>query len=196
MSEEWRPVIGFEGWYDVSDLGNVRSRDRTVRPGYTTHRPMGSMRRKGRALSPYRRPDGYEQVTLAWKSVQEKRLVHVAVAEAFLGPCPAGLEVRHLNGKRTCNFVWNLLYGTHIENSQDKRLHGNDYLAEQTHCLRGHPLEMPNLTGYSVRNNRRACLACTRAWYQVKDCRKAGRPIPDVDVVAAEKYAAILLGAA
>jgi len=53
-----------------------------------------------------------------------KRYVHRLVLEALTGPCPAGMEARHLNGQRHDNRACNLAWGTHQENVADQRGHG------------------------------------------------------------------------
>jgi hypothetical protein len=54
----------------------------------------------------------------------KKRYLHRLVLEAVIGPCPAGMEARHLNGDRYDNRADNLAWGTHQENVDDKRRHG------------------------------------------------------------------------
>jgi hypothetical protein len=54
----------------------------------------------------------------------ERRAVHKLVAEAFLGPCPPGQQVRHLDGNNQNNAATNLTYGTKRENELDKMRHG------------------------------------------------------------------------
>ncbi|MDE2095631.1 MAG: HNH endonuclease [Patescibacteria group bacterium] len=72
------------------------------------------------------RPSGkYRQVCLVDGSGNKKySLVHRLVLEAFIGPCPPGMECRHLNGNRSDNRLENLCWGTRIENVEDKRKHG------------------------------------------------------------------------
>lgn len=74
--------------------------------------------------------DGYFQVDL-WK---EKRSifcgVHRLVLETYVGPCPEGMQCRHLNGVRTDNRLDNLCWGTPKENMQDRELHGNTFHAQ------------------------------------------------------------------
>jgi hypothetical protein len=62
-------------------------------------------------MKPWVRPDGYLSVGLSRNSKQRAFYVHRLVAEAFLGPRPAGKETMHLNGDRTDNRVANLAYG-------------------------------------------------------------------------------------
>lgn len=109
--EEWRSVASFEGSYEVSDQGGVRSLDRVIiatRQG----RPL-RWRLRGRVLKPTLGAY-YFMVTLGRDN---HRYVHALVAEAFLGPRPAGMEVCHGRGGQQDNRVANLSYGTHAQNN-------------------------------------------------------------------------------
>lgn len=126
--EEWRPVVGFEGLYEVSDLGRIRSLDRVItipsRWGGTHAIPH-----RGRVLSLNLNKSGYLYVHLGRRNA---RRVHRLVAEAFLDPCPAGMEVRHGPGGKTDNRAANLSYGMHSENQGADRLRdGTDVNGEK-----------------------------------------------------------------
>ena len=114
MSEIWKPVTGFEGLYEVSNLGNVRSLDR-----YCLGRDGRSELHRGRVLAKQLTWNGYCDVILSNRSAGIKRKhrpVHALVAEAFLGPRRAGCDVMHLDGDRTNNHAENLRYGPRAEN--------------------------------------------------------------------------------
>ncbi len=117
---EWKPIEGFEGYYEVSSDGQVRSLDRTV-PG-----PWGPQKLKGRILRPAPSvPCGHFTVLLCKDGNQKSFRIHALVAEAFLGSCPPGLEVRHGPNGVKDNSVANLSYGTHKQNlREDKRRDG------------------------------------------------------------------------
>jgi hypothetical protein len=127
--ENWLPVVGWEGLYEVSDQGRVR---RSAR-GPGTH--------PGRPLRPYHHKAGYPLVSLSRPLFPGNRLyrvsVHRLVAEAFLGPCPPGLQCRHLNGNSRDSAARNLAWGTAVENQADRLIHGTDKRGEQvgTHRL-------------------------------------------------------------
>ena len=77
----------------------------------------------------------YDQVGLYSDSGRRvNKRVHKLVAEAFLGPCPKGMEVRHLDGNSKNNHLHNLCYSTHIENEQDKETHGTRSRGEHRWC--------------------------------------------------------------
>lgn len=112
---QWRPVVRFDGLYEVSDTGQVRSLDRMVRYG------DGRVSlRHGRVLRQWRGASGYLHVVLSGPAGKERRKVHQLVAEAFIGPRLPGLEVRHGSAGQLENSVANLCYGTTKENAEDR----------------------------------------------------------------------------
>ena len=102
MKEQWKPC--FEGWYDVSDMGRIRRARRgpRTRPGYI--------------LKPVLWGNGYSIIRVYVDSVRKWSPVHRLVAEAFIGPCPAGKEVNHKDGIKSNNLASNLEYVTRGEN--------------------------------------------------------------------------------
>lgn len=168
LPEEWRPVPGYEGVYDVSDHGRVRSRDREViySSGVVrTHR--------GKILKPKISSNGYRQVGL-WKDRKVRwHGVHRLVSSAFIGDCPTGFHVCHEDGDRANNHAANLRIASPKENNADKVKHGTSprdlvrlgihHEAVKTHCPRGHVLSSPNLVLCALRRGKRSCLACSRA---------------------------------
>lgn len=118
MSEDWLSVVGFEGVYEGSNLGRVRSLDRMVKRG------SGSMAISGRVMSPSEAGKGYRKVALCSSERQVHRYVHEMVLEAFVSPRPLGQESAHGNGKRDDNRLENLRWDTRSGNHADKRAHG------------------------------------------------------------------------
>lgn len=102
--EIWKPVVGHERWYCVSSLGRVRrrARGRGTWPG--TIRKLHADRY------------GYPRVVLNVDRVRRAYSVHSLVAAAFIGPCPDGMEVDHIDRDRTNNRASNLRYVTHAVN--------------------------------------------------------------------------------
>lgn len=115
MTELWRPVVGYEGLYEVSSLGRVRSLPQVVpvighpKQGYT------SKTIKGRVLTGWIASHGYLMVTLGGRSGRQA-LVHRLVCEAFHGPCPEGYEVCHGPNGKLDNRASQLRWGTRSEN--------------------------------------------------------------------------------
>lgn len=156
--EEWRPVVGYEGIYEVSSIGRVRSIDRIV-----PLRTGGVTFRKGRVLKTRKNPSGHVEVKLSRECRPKTKLVHQLVCIAFHGPRPDGEEVRHLNDTPDDNRRENPVWGTRVENIADRRINGISYQMNKTHCPRNHPLAGSNLCPWQLLKDRRECLACSRA---------------------------------
>ena len=105
MIEIWKPVKEFEGLYEVSNLGQVRS--------------LNYKRTKGtKILKLVIDKDGYLRVNLYKNGKQYNKKVHRLVTAAFI-PNPEGkTEVNHIDGNKTNNRVENLEWVTHSENIQ------------------------------------------------------------------------------
>lgn len=105
-AEHWRPVVGFEGWYEISSIGRVRRVGR------------GKAARVGRILRPAVNHPGYLYVHLSRHNVQRNVSIHRAVAEAFIGPCPTGMELNHKDCDKKNNRPGNLEWVTRSRNTQ------------------------------------------------------------------------------
>lgn len=123
MSEIWKEVVGFEGLYEVSDQGRVRSLDRVIQQRHHSGRMMDRFF-AGQVLCPCVQSSGHTCVNLWNTGVMTHRLIHLLVLEAFVGPRPEGLHTRHLSGDPGDNRLPNLVYGTRSENAQDAIRHG------------------------------------------------------------------------
>lgn len=157
-NEKWLPVVGYEGFYEVSDHGRIRSIDRVV-----TGTDGVDKRVPGKMKSTYIHKTGYLNVRLTKHGVGKQAKVHRLVLEAFVGPCPEGMEGCHNNGDRKDAQLANLRWDTRSANALDRVKHGNHNTAHNTHCPRGHILSEPNLVRATSKEGRRACLACARA---------------------------------
>lgn len=113
MKEQWKPVVGYEGLYSVSNMGRVRSEH------------------SGRCLAQYPAWTGYLQVSLSRNGKGRLRRVHRLVLEAFIGPCPTRHETAHLDGNRTNNVLSNLVWATKQTNWAHKRMHGTAVVGER-----------------------------------------------------------------
>lgn len=105
LNEEWRPVVGYEGVYEVSNLGRVKR----VGPA------KGAQ--SGRVLKPLPDRRGYQSVVLWCKFVEKRTFIHKLVAAAFIGPRPDGLAVNHIDHDPTNNRAANLEYVTNRDNT-------------------------------------------------------------------------------
>jgi hypothetical protein len=88
--ERWLPVVGYEGLYEVSDLGRVRSLDRRHRSA----RGNATQLHRGRLLKPLRQ-SGYLAISLCRDGNQKIRQVQGLVLAAFVGPRPEGMQACH-----------------------------------------------------------------------------------------------------
>lgn len=123
--EEWRPVMGYEGLYSVSNTGRVRSEPRIAR-----HHTGAPSRRPGKVLKLLPDGRGYLQVGLSRDGkVRITKVAHM-VAAAFIGVRPAGQEVCHNDGDSRNNAAGNLRYGTPLSNAADRRVHGTHAFGE------------------------------------------------------------------
>ena len=167
-AERWLPVVGYEGLYEVSDHGRVRSVDRTVQT------KSGPRVYRGRLLRTHLNNTGRENVSLWRAGVGPGRQVSVLVAEAFIGPRPAGHECCHNDGDELNNRLDNLRWDTKSGNERDKLAHGTHNHANKQRCIRGHLLVPPNLRPTQLAQGARACLACGRAHGRWSYARKKG----------------------
>lgn len=117
--EDWRPVVGFEGSYEVSNMGRVRSVDRmlpwkrTLRTGTV----VDCLRRHaGQFLIPQAKEAGHLWVQLG-RGFQV--YVHHLVLESFVGPPPAGMIGLHWDDTPANNRLCNLRWGTRADNFAD-----------------------------------------------------------------------------
>lgn len=146
--EEWRAVPGYEGFYEVSSLGRVRSLPRRKTSGRILQARCPSSR--------------YPMVGLSVNKKRQNFRVHRLVALAFLGPPPEDRpQVLHRNDDPMDNRVENLYYGTTQQNRIDSVTNGRHHMARKTHCIRGHEFTEEN-TRYSHEGRRRACKSCEK----------------------------------
>jgi hypothetical protein len=116
LDETWKDVLGFEGRYQVSNFGNVRTLDRVCH-----NHNGGSYKRKGGRLNPTINNNGYYHVSL-WNLKNKKseiHRVHVLVAMAFINHIPCGMKyvIDHIDGDKLNNHIDNLQITTQRVNS-------------------------------------------------------------------------------
>lgn len=115
-----------------------------------------------RVLKGWTSVHGYRHVSARSRPGNQTPAVHILVAEAFHGPRPPGMEVRHLNGVKLDNRAENLRWGTDSENMLDIVRHGNHHSAMKTHCKRGHAYDAAN-TYVLPKSGSRVCRTCQAA---------------------------------
>ncbi len=114
MREQWKAIPGYEGQYEVSDQGRVRSSRKLLRLCNVS--------------------GGYKAVSLGKNN---SRLVHRLVALAFIGPPPIGAKlVLHSNGIREDNRLENLRYGSYADNARDAQIHGTQVKGDRQHAAK------------------------------------------------------------
>lgn len=156
--EQWLPVVGYEGMYEVSDQGRVRSLDRVDAIG----RP-----RRGSIMKQSRSGQKHWMVGLTKDCKQKMLPVHRLMAVAFLGPEPfKGALVRHLDDDVHNNTIENLAWGTVSENQLDAVRNGRNFWRSRTHCKRGHSYETAGVT--SGARGWRRCRACESATERIR----------------------------
>lgn len=111
--EIWKDIPGFEGFYQASNLGRIRSLDREV--VVSRGNSQFTQKIKGTTMKHFD-SDGYPMIALRKNGIKTQKYVHGFVARAFLGEKPKGKFVNHKNEIRTDNRVSNLEYITHKEN--------------------------------------------------------------------------------
>ena len=130
MEEIWKDVEGYEGIYEVSNLGRVRSLDRMVEYSDGTKRLH-----RGRVLKAAADKDGYDRVILSTPSGHKNRLVHRLVAQAFIPNTEHLPEVNHKDENKRNNVVsnlewctdkYNVNYGTGLKRRADTQRNDPD----------------------------------------------------------------------
>lgn len=152
MEEIWKDIEDYEGLYQVSNLGRVRS----------FHRHKGW--KPGGVLKEYFGNTGYIEVTL-WKNGKKKTYqTHFLVARAFLSHHHGDkLDTLHgPNGKKD-NSIGNLSLGTRKDNMNDQKRDGTNFQANKKECKRGHTLREPNLIPSDLAKGIRRCRSCANA---------------------------------
>lgn len=188
-AERWRSIPGYEGAYEVSNLGRVRSLDRVVIDSRGR-----SLRLRGRVMAGTLDAIGRPVANLYAGKVCTLWRVCTLVMTAFVGPRPEGMECCHNNGNPADNRLGNLRWDTHSANAMDMVRHGGHNHARRTHCPRGHLLAAPNLDCPSEAKAHRQCLACRRTRGDERSAREARLPF-DFQATADAHLERILAGA-
>lgn len=150
MIELWKPVIRWKRFYEVSNLGRIRSVSRVIQR--SNGRPMTV---RSRVMRTPIGSHGYKCCNLTREGVSKTHCVHALVAAAFIGPRPRGLEVRHKNGRKINCRASNLHYGTVAQNQADSKRHGTNARGERNGAAK--------LTARNVRRIRRLAGSRTQA---------------------------------
>lgn len=125
-NEEWRPVVGYEGLYEVSNRGRVRSL-------VFRNKVVSRVRAVPKILTPWLTDSGYWQLHLSSGGKKRGRMAHVLMLQAFRGLPPSGHVAAHLDGNPANCCLCNLAWVTRRENEAHKKLHGTSL-----DCARNH----------------------------------------------------------
>lgn len=118
--EEWKPVVGYEGFYEVSSYGRIRSVDHIVGSGI---RHSDHTLRKGRMLKQHIKRHGYCAVDLSAHNIVKTVAVHKLVATAFCERKAGDTQVNHINCNKADNRAVNLEWCTSSENRKHAKEH-------------------------------------------------------------------------
>ena len=121
-TEEWKDIPGYEGRYQASSLGRIKSLARSgTRSNGRIFRTVEKILRQSKSGQ-----GGYSMVCLSDSSLKQRLcLVHRLVLQTFVGPCPAGMQACHSPDRdRKNNQLENLRWATVADNAHDRELHG------------------------------------------------------------------------
>lgn len=158
--EEWRPVVGWEDTYEVSNLGRFKSL------------------RTARVLNPWENRYGYKLVTLSVNRKRKHLLVSREVLKSFKGTPEEGIQALHWDGDKSNNRLSNLRWGTASDNMQDALRQGVNARARRTHCLRGHEFTPENTTYRKDRPTSRECRKCQTLYERERREKRAQQEPP------------------
>jgi len=123
--ELWRPVVGYEGLYEVSNMGRVRSLDRTIKNS------RGLYKLKGKLMKPRQGSGGYFLVSFYDVGRITHKRVHVLVLETFIGNRPSPQhDACHNDGNPANNSLNNLRWDSRKENIKDLVKHGTAWFLD------------------------------------------------------------------
>lgn len=145
MKEQWRDVVGYEGLYQVSNLGHVKSLDRVVVDKNGRYIPW-----EGRVLSHSKCKVKNRvislNVTFCKDGIRTTFLVHRLVLEAWVRQCPTGYECCHNDGDPTNNVVSNLRWDTRKNNALDAVRHGTSCICSPRSVIRSDGVKFDSIT--------------------------------------------------
>ena len=131
MQERWRDIEGYEGVYSISNLGNIRSKERA----YTNKR--GDKRKYPSALiKPWLHKNGYYYVTLKNKGFKRNFTLHRLLAKAFIPTPDSRLHINHKDGNRSNFSLSNLEWMTIVENNRHQASYLREHQGWKKHLTR------------------------------------------------------------
>lgn len=111
MEEKWKSIYNYEGLYEISNIGNIRSCARYISCG------RGEKQfRKSKILNPITTPKGYKRITISKDGEKKNFMIHRLVAQAFIPNPDNKPQINHIDGNKQNNNVTNLEWFTNGEN--------------------------------------------------------------------------------
>lgn len=163
MEEIWKDVVGYEGLYQVSSYGRIKSLDRTVTNGNVSYC------KKGRLLSFSNNGTGYLFVNLSKNGNKKREYVHRIVAKMFIENPNNLSQINHIDENKSNNAVWNLEWCNSLYNNRyGSRL-------ERLSKKRGKAISQYNLDGTYIRDFdsiNKAALSVNRTTSNIRECLK------------------------
>lgn len=168
---EWRDIPGYEGHYQASSDGRIKSLERR---GPKSGRQLWERILRASTSESHPHPC---VVVYAPDGSHRTVTVHRLVAFTFLGPPPPNHEVCHGDGDPANNNVENLRWGTRAENIYDAVRHGTQYWVAKTHCINGHEYTPENTRHYPSSHTPgrtfRRCITCERDQGRIRARKRA-----------------------
>lgn len=113
--EIWKDIDGYEGYYQISNFGNIKSLKRKVNT-----RGNGFRQLNEKVIRPLMTSSGYLNVIASREQKRQTFIIHHLVAQYFLGNKPEKCVIDHIDGNKLNNHVSNLKYVSPAENSRKR----------------------------------------------------------------------------
>lgn len=111
QNEIWKEISGYEGYFEVSNLGNFRSKDRIIK-----YKSNGTRLYPGKPLKTETIVEGYQRIVLMKEAIKKRYMCHRLVAQEFVPNPDNKPYVNHINGNKADNRAKNLEWVTQSEN--------------------------------------------------------------------------------